>query len=496
MKEQSTNELIPQLIEKFSSHANKLRDRVKINSFFAEFNQTARNQLNQFIKMSQNRYKGVKSGNSLENILFHQKPEYTKISNQILSDQFYSTNDIEVENKKLFKKTKKKDNDEINELRNKIKTGAKDFSKAEILKRENLLAKVEKKRLQQKQRQEAMKISRLTFNYKPLAEKNLVTTKTINDDEESNDYEQDLETLTNEKQKFVKTIEDLVTEDEQNFHKNANEYQQYLKDITEAFQRGENIKTNINKYNSERSFNFLTDNIKLLSYKEDTVEKVKPKKKEDTKIDIYKLLRYTKRGKSAKWFKDKSRAPSSYTNFDTTHTTSFGKTMSDFRNTIKTVRSEAEKVIRLDENFDLKRETMNNGFKQFELPKLEEYESRLISKTGNSFYKGNKTPNQIGGGLDNKKNKDKGTYYCGRRNIMSAFNRTYLRKRDQWKMEDSEVEKQKLQDIENKREINEFLRKIKNTSKQKHEFVDGYSQREKVMNMEHIKRKKTTNVFA
>ena len=135
MKEQSTNELIPQLIEKFSSHANKLRDRVKINSFFAEFNQTARNQLNQFIKMSQNRYKGVKSGNSLENILFHQKPEYTKISNQILSDQFYSTNDIEVENKKLFKKTKKKDNDEINELRNKIKTGAKDFSKAEILKR-------------------------------------------------------------------------------------------------------------------------------------------------------------------------------------------------------------------------------------------------------------------------------------------------------------------------------------------------------------------------
>ena len=133
MKELSTNELIPQLIDKFSSHANKLRDRVKINSFFAEFNQTARNQLNQFIKMSQNRYKGVKSGNSLENILLHQKPEYTKISNQILSDQFYSTNDIEVENKKLFKKTKKKDNDEINELRNKIKTGAKDFSKAEIL---------------------------------------------------------------------------------------------------------------------------------------------------------------------------------------------------------------------------------------------------------------------------------------------------------------------------------------------------------------------------
>ena len=54
----------------------------------------------------------------------------------------------------------------------------------------------------------------------------------------------------------MKTIEDLVTEDEKNFHKNANEYQQYLKDITEAFQRGENIKTNINCTQFEYSEGF------------------------------------------------------------------------------------------------------------------------------------------------------------------------------------------------------------------------------------------------
>ena len=45
---------------------------------------------------------------------------------------------------------------------------------------------------------------------------------------------------------------------------------------------------------------------------------------------------------------------------------------SNFRNTIQTIRNEAEKVKFIDENFDKKWDTMENFFKKNEiLPKLE-----------------------------------------------------------------------------------------------------------------------------
>ena len=56
------------------------------------------------------------------------------------------------------------------------------------------------------------------------------------------------------------------------------------------------------KEEEKPKFQFLTDNIKLLYFKEDLSKNIKPKKKEEPKIDIKKLMRYTKRGKSAKWF--------------------------------------------------------------------------------------------------------------------------------------------------------------------------------------------------
>ena len=57
--------------------------------------------------MSQNRYKSIKSWNSLENVIFKQKPFYNMSSNMILEEQFYNTNEIEKENPKLLKFQKK-----------------------------------------------------------------------------------------------------------------------------------------------------------------------------------------------------------------------------------------------------------------------------------------------------------------------------------------------------------------------------------------------------
>lgn len=468
-KEIKTNELIPILIDKFTEYSNKLRDRIKINGIFSEFDENARANLNKFIKLSQMRYKGVKSGNSLENLLHTQKPKYNKLTNEILGDKFYQTNEIEIENKKLFKKPNKKENNEIYELRNQIKQGARDFSKQELRKREILLRKANKKRELRKKKEEKMKFSRLAFNYHPgYLEKNEQTLRTVEQEEEAEEKALNKENQHIEKIKFCNEIDNLINEDQEKFDKNINEYHEYLKEIIDTHNKGEQIKLNTNP--KLQNFNFLTDEIKLLNYKEETNEKVIPKKNEDSKIDIMKLMRYTKRGKSAKWL---SPRPFSNSNFDTTHSTfnsGMGKTFSDFRNTIKTVKEEAEKNIRLDENFDCKRETMDNFFKNNELPRLDEYENLLNLKGKGEQWD-----------LDNLK-KDKGASKSGyqprRKNILSAFNRVYQRKRGLWKKEDQEVQNKKQRDLEIKRQINNYLKEIKNTKRKPHLFVDGYSQRD------------------
>ena len=145
LKEPTANDLIPQLLEKFTYYTDKFKDRIKVDSIFSEFNDTARIELNKFIKMSQTRYKGVKSGNNLENMLLYQKPKFNKLTNNILSDIFYNTNEIEAENKKLLKKPNKKNNQELIDIRNQIILKTKDFSKNELRNRERLSKIIERK---------------------------------------------------------------------------------------------------------------------------------------------------------------------------------------------------------------------------------------------------------------------------------------------------------------------------------------------------------------
>lgn len=163
--QKSTNDLIPILISKFDNQAKNMKNRIKINSIFAEFDKKTRNQLNEFIQMSQNRYKGVKSGNELQNIITNQKIIYHRLSDKILNDYFYGTQEIDIENKKLFKKSDMKKNNEINEIRKKIKQDTRDYSKYELKTRKIMIRQVEKRR--QKEKNKTLKQSRLDYVYVP-----------------------------------------------------------------------------------------------------------------------------------------------------------------------------------------------------------------------------------------------------------------------------------------------------------------------------------------
>ena len=56
-KNKSANELIPELIVKINKYSSKLKDRVKIDLIFKEFDTYAHVNFHHFIKMSEKRYK-------------------------------------------------------------------------------------------------------------------------------------------------------------------------------------------------------------------------------------------------------------------------------------------------------------------------------------------------------------------------------------------------------------------------------------------------------
>ena len=110
-------EFIPDLITNENKYSDKLKDRVKINEIFNEIDISANNDLKKFIKMSHSRYKNIKSGIPINHFLSKQKSEYEELSNKILNNNLYQSNDVENEVPKLYKKVGTKEWKELNKLR-------------------------------------------------------------------------------------------------------------------------------------------------------------------------------------------------------------------------------------------------------------------------------------------------------------------------------------------------------------------------------------------
>ena len=406
LKEPTANDLIPELLDKLSNYTDKFKDRIKVDSIFNEFDESARGELNKFIKMSQTRYKSVKSGNSLQNLYNNQKSKYDKLTNNILKDVFYNTNEIEIENKKLFKKPDKKNNQELIDLRQQIILKTKNYSKSELRNRERLDKILARKKAN---KETPNFFSRLDFIYEPKSIKRKSPKKIQEvEKEESEDDENDyIEPLEEQKNFF----ENIMNEDSKQFNDNLQEYKDYLSYLKANYKDGDSLKKNKNETNEK--FQFLTENVKLLSYKEEENLDLKPKKKEEPRIDVRKLMKYTKRGRrSAKYFSSrhynsnrlnkkkeinnlKNKRPKTshkinfspydklYNNYNSdmdllndnksqNNTFNLSSTIgfSNFKNTIKTVKNEAQKSKLLDNNFDKKWDTMEEFFKNNNLQKL------------------------------------------------------------------------------------------------------------------------------
>jgi hypothetical protein len=125
---EKVNETIELMINHFNKYMNNMSDRLKINSLFNEFEDKARNDLISLVKLSNARYKGVKSGNSLDNVVEKQLSNYRQIINSGITDEFYLTDEIFQEKRKFKKMNSRAENSEIALLRHTIKENVKSLN--------------------------------------------------------------------------------------------------------------------------------------------------------------------------------------------------------------------------------------------------------------------------------------------------------------------------------------------------------------------------------
>ena len=507
MKEPTTNILVPKLLDKTSLYANNLKNRIKIDGIFNEFDESANVNFKKFIKLSQQRYKSVKSGTHLNNILNNQKQEIKELSDNILTNKFYNNNEIEKESKKLLKKMGIEENQDLFELRKDIISKTNSLTKVEIKNREKLLKNALKKRKRENK----------VLSYLPKQENKVKNNLSNLQRKMSIKYNGKIININelNDKKQF---FDDLMLNDYARLDKNFKDYLTHLKDI-KMKEPDETTKRQSNKEKYSYLYNFSPERIKFLSYREDDLNAKRPKKKDEQKIDIMKLMRYTKRGNKKlfkKGLKDKGFKPIPKLNskqdpelkpiFKSINTTAnnfhknqtdldninlsssisnnYNKTDSNFfnnyKNTIKTVRNEADKASHMTQNFDKKLKTMENFFNTKNLPKIEEYEN-IINHT--HYLVHNKLSNNL---TTNSLKKDKFGYdrnsLDNQKEIFESYNTAYLNKKIFWEQEDRKkelIKKNKEAEIE---DTKNFLKEIKRIGRKPNFYTDPYSTRDSNIN--------------
>ena len=323
--EKTANDLIPELISKISKYSTHLKERVKIYSIFQEFDNYAHMNFKNFIKMSDKRYRSIKSGNNLRNVLINQKKECKDLSEKILSNKLYSDKNIEKEEKKLYKKINYKENKELYQIRHDIIEKTKDLTKKEIERREQY---IKSRNLKFEKLKEKNKINKSTNNNKTsydsliksklanksmlnIFNKNLGNKNNINNYDTNSNYNNNIPLNDDIKSKTVNQakeilkikkdyLDNLVKKDNQNINENILDYKLFLKDVENS--KNKNNSRIINEgHTFGHTFSFKNNEIKLLSFQEEQKETEQYTKKENPEVNVAALIKYTKRG-NRKWF--------------------------------------------------------------------------------------------------------------------------------------------------------------------------------------------------
>ena len=470
----NVNVLIDSLVKSFKEFDKSLKNKIRVNAIFSSLEDNTNKNFSKLINLSGLRYKSVKSGVKLNNILKAQKSKYENLIEELKNDKLYSTNNLDSEKSKLFKSSVKYKNKEILRIRNKLNNSLKPKQKLYLItEKENSSSKDNIPRLKKIIR----KVSNLAFINEFF--RNKLKKKKI-------------------EKKNEKLFSNMIQDDYKHFQDKMEEYQNFLGKIRNLSENQNNIKRlKIDKNIFKNTIQSLNPNSFIaLTYEESSDRKKNKPRKKDIEFDVRKIKNIKKshdknynnilKNKTSKvcmteynnsiysnnTSRNKANISRNLTNNNFSITlnsqrlsiknNSLDKNKLDnFKNTAYIVMNETEHGLFNEENFKKKKNKLNTFFKT--------YNKSLKNKLQNVKRQSIKLSlkNQEDDNINNpnmKENIFEIKDYNEKNNeiIRKKLQEIYEQKKLKWKKEDKLYEIKKEKDKQNLYEIENFLFEIQN----------------------------------
>ena len=361
------NNIIKSLIASFKDYDNNLKNRFKVDSIILGLEENIDKNLNKLIHLSDSRYKYVKFGVKLDNILDRQKIKYENLNKQIINDKIYSSNVLDLEKSKLFKSAVTIKNKEITDIREKLISILRES-------RDKINKKIENKVSRNKKIKSEAKIPKLTIdisennNHKisPIRKSNRNISNLAN---KSLFSKKQSISINNNKIEGQNKYDNIMKEDYDNFFSTIDSYHTFLgelKTITNYPHNHKGIK--ISKDNFEHIQSNLNPNsLKFLTYSEnESLSQSKKEIKKDIEFDLQKI-------KKIKFNHDKNNKLKNYISKSMSKT-SFNPSISGFN---------TDRITNI-KKLDTLTDSNTNSFDKFNFPKINNA-SNYDNKTSRDF---------------------------------------------------------------------------------------------------------------
>ena len=357
-KSKALNILIPKLINKSNNLTKEIKNRMKLNKIFTEFENKASNNFNYFISASNQRYTNTKLGNDLDNIISTTRIKNINEATKIVNDKFYTDKNLEIEKQKMkYKSTEKIYNDiknTFNKMRLPLETKFSRNSKDAI---DSILQG---------------KDDGSSYHRKNTYVWNMFSDKEVKPFVKPKDnIKYGKRAIKYEFEKDKKSIDNYITN-----YLNEIQDENYLK----------TYKSSGNSPKSQKKINYSLPKIKLINYRQKNPPKKKEITEEEKKPNLRKLLPYSRLGKLChiEPEKDDNSKEQPSRNFPFITETKMpydnNKGEENYQNTLNVVYNSANKEFVLRNNFEKKRKKLELMLGLNEIPQLNTYDDILFKK--------------------------------------------------------------------------------------------------------------------
>ena len=354
-KSKALNILIPRLINKSNNLTKEIKNRIKLNKIFSEFENKASNNFNYFITASNQRYANSKLGNDLDSIISSTRTKNINEATKIVNDKFYRDKNLEIEKQKMKYKSTERIYDDIKDTFNKMRLP------------------LESKFTKNTQKEIDLIINGKDYNSTTNKRKNTFFWNFLTD--------KGKRPFINPKLNIKHGEKSIERELEKDKHSIDMAISKYLENLQE-----ENIES-FNTPSLSKKLTFKLPKIKLINYKQKKPPKKRSITEEEKKPNIRKLLPYSRLGKHCNFqteLEENSLNDLSQKNFPFITGTQISNNNNNkeenYQSTLNVVYNSANKEFLLKNNFDKKRKRLELVLGMNNIPELNTYDDILFKK--------------------------------------------------------------------------------------------------------------------